>query len=78
MCTMCFNCRGLGDPSIVHELRDLARINSPSILCFVETHIAKNRVEGLDNTLGFDITYGVQSSRRSGGLRIFLEESFAA
>ena len=71
MSTMGWNCRGLGDPATVPELRDLARLNSPSILGVVETQIAKYRVEGLANTLGFDHAYGVGSSGRSGGLCVY-------
>ena len=71
MSTMGWNCRGLGDPATFHELRDLARIYSPAILCVMETQIAKYRVEGLANTLGFDHAYGVGSSGHSGGLCIF-------
>ncbi|KQK23379.2 hypothetical protein BRADI_1g73094v3 [Brachypodium distachyon] len=68
MNTLCWNCRGLGDPTTVHELRDLVRENSPTILCVVETQIAKYRVEGLAGTLGFDNAFGVDSSGRNGGL----------
>ena len=71
MSTMGWNCRGLGDPATVHELRDLVRANSPAILCVVETQIAKYRVEGLATTLGFDYAYGVGSSGRSGGICIY-------
>jgi hypothetical protein len=71
MCTLCWNCRGLDDPATVNELRDLARMNSPSILCVVETQIAKRHVEGLAHTLGFDSAFRVGSTGRSGGLCIY-------
>jgi hypothetical protein len=52
MSTLSFNCRGVGDPATVHEVRDLVRTHLPSILCLLETQIAKYRVEGLARTLG--------------------------
>ena len=77
MSTQCWNCRGLGDPATVHELHDLARESAPTILCVVETQIAKYRVEGLAGTLDFDHAFGVGSSGRSGGLCIFWKSSLA-
>lgn len=74
---LCWNCRGLGDPATVHELRDLARECAPAILCVVETvQIAKNRVEGLAGTLGFEGAYAVESSGRSGGVGIFWKKPY--
>lgn len=71
MNTLCWNCRGLGDPATVQELCDLARECAPMILCVVETWIANYRVEGLVGTLGFDNAFAVSSSVLSGGLGIF-------
>ena len=47
----------------------------PSILCLVETQLSKSRVEGLRFTLGFDFSFGVSSSGRSGGICIFWKNS---
>ena len=74
---MSWNGRGLGDPATINELRDLVRINSPAILCVLETQIAKDRVVGLKGTLGFDHAYGVDSSGRSGGLCIFWKQPYS-
>ena len=63
---LCWNCRGIGDPATVRELRDLVEISSPSILCLVETQLQKGRVEGLRTSLGYDFSFGVGSSGRSG------------
>ena len=71
-----WSCRGIGDPTTVHELRDLMEISSPSIFCLVETQLQKSRVEGLRTSLGYDFSFGVGSSGRSGGLCIFLEKLF--
>ena len=71
MRTLCWNCRGIGDPATVHELRALVEDCAPSVLCIVETQIAKNQVEGLAVSLGFQSSFAVASSGRSGGLCIF-------
>ena len=75
MSTYFWNCRGLGDPATVHELRDLVRESSPTILCVAETQIAKVRVEGLAVTLGFDHAYAVVSTGRSGGLCTYWKDT---
>lgn len=71
MLILCWNCRGLGDPATVNELRDLVRESALVILCVVETQIAKARMEGLARTLGYESSYGVGSSGRSGGLCMY-------
>ena len=66
-----WNCRGIGNPATVKELRDFARSFVPSVLCIVETQVHKTRVEGLTRTLGYDHAFAVSSSGRSGGLGMF-------
>src|SRR5215216_4166019 len=70
-----WNCRGIGDPATVRELRDLVEISTPTILCLVETQLQKSRVEGLCFSLGFDFSFGVGSSGRSGGICILWKNS---
>ena len=60
---------------IARELRDLVEISSPTILCLVETQLQKSRVEGLHFYLGYDFSFGVGSTGRSGGLCIFWKNS---
>ena len=71
MSCLSWNCRGLGNGVIVKELRDLAKKFAPTVLCVLETQVPKTRVEGLKTTLGFDNSFAVSSSGRSGGLGIF-------
>jgi len=71
MSCIIWNCRGLGNPSTVKELCDLAKKFGPSILCVLETQVHKSHVEVLKSTLGFDNAFAVSSSGRSGGLGIF-------
>lgn len=75
MKTLSWNCRGIGDPATVRELRDLARECAPSVLCLVETQLGKQRVEGLAATLGFDSAFAVASRGRSGGLCMYWKNS---
>lgn len=44
---------------------------APSILCILETQIEGSRVENLAGSLGFNKSYVVSSSGRSGGLGVF-------
>jgi hypothetical protein len=65
------NCRGLGGGATVHELRDLAKRFSPTLIFVVETQLHKKRVEDLSRTLGFDKAFAISSSGRSGGLGLY-------
>ena len=71
MSVSCLNCRGIGAPATINELRVFARRYAPSILCVVETQVHKSRVEGLARTLGYDRSFAVSSDGRSGGLGFF-------
>jgi exonuclease III len=61
----------LGNAATVKELRDFARRVAPTVLCVLETQVHKSRVEGLSSTLGYDRSFAVSSSGRSGGLGIY-------
>jgi exonuclease III len=66
-----WNCRGIGNPAIVKELHDLAKNYAPSVLFIMETQINKHRVENLRYSLGFDDSFAINISGRSGGLGLF-------
>ena len=66
-----WNYRGAGKPATVHELRDLSKQHAPSIVCILESQIEGLRVVNLVGTLGYDKSFAVSSSGRSGGLGIF-------
>jgi exonuclease III len=70
MSLYCVNRPGIGNNAIVRELCDFAKKFAPSILCIVETQIAKRRVETLARTLGYDTAFAVSSSGRTRGLGI--------
>ena len=71
MSLLCWNCRGAGKPATVQELRDLTRQFAPSVLCILETQIEGSRVESMAGSLGYNKSFAVSSSGRSGGLCIF-------
>ena len=71
MSCLSWNCRGLGNAATVGELRNLAKKYAPTVLCVLETQIHKSRMELLKGTLGYDNSFAVSSSGRSGGLGIF-------
>ena len=74
MSLFCWNCRGIGKAAIVRELRDFARHLAPSIICILETQIEGKRVENLVESLGYNKSFAVNSSGRSGGLGIFWKD----
>ena len=71
MSCLSWKCRGLGNTATVKELRDLAKQVALTVLCVLETQVHKARVESLKSTLGYDNSFAVSSSGRSGGLGIF-------
>ena len=71
MSLLVWNCRGAGKPATVCGLRDFTRQLAPSIVCILETQIEGPRVENMVGTLGFNKSFAVGSSGRSGGLGIF-------
>ena len=71
MSLLCWNYRGAGKPAAVQELHELTKQYAPSVLCILETQIEGSRVENMAGSLGFNKSYAVSSSGRSGGLGIF-------
>lgn len=66
-----WNCQGLGNATTVKELRKIVKNVAPTMLCVLETQVDRAWVESLKSTLGFDNTFVVSSSGRSGGLGMF-------
>jgi hypothetical protein len=73
---MSWNCRGLGNPSAVPTLRDLARKYRLNVLFLCETLVHANRIEEIRVRLGFDASFAVDKIGRSGGLAIFWKHPF--
>ncbi len=73
---MSWNCWGLGNPSVVPTLRDLARKYHLDVLFLFETLFHANRIEEIRVQLGFDASFAVYLIGRSGGLTMFWRQPF--
>ena len=64
-----------GNPATVHEVRDLTAKFAPTVLCLVETQLPSACAEILAQSFGFDKSFAIGSSGRSGGLVIFWNDA---
>lgn len=67
---MCLNCRGLGRPKVVREIRSLCELHRPWLVFLSETRFFNDRVDGLVRTLGLERGVGVGCYGRGGGLAL--------
>jgi hypothetical protein len=70
-----WNCRGLGNPSTVRELRTIVKQEGPSLLFIMETKIKGKKVENLQRLLGFAGCFAVDSNGLSGGIGLFWDDT---
>ncbi|CAM8965988.1 unnamed protein product [Rhodiola kirilowii] len=77
MKTLCWNCRGMGQPRTVRSLADMVRYYKPQVVGLIETKSEFGRLEVLRRRLGFDCGFGVDSMGRSGGLAIWWKEELS-
>lgn len=75
MSVISWNCRGLGNPSAVPDLKYLVRHFSPDVLFLSETLVHRNKIEAFRYLLGFDSCFSVDCISRSGGLALFWRTS---
>jgi len=66
-----WNCRGLGNPQTVRELRRLVKIKHPHLLFLMETNVSIGRLQNLRIAMGFEGLLSVDPVGRSGGLALF-------
>lgn len=66
-----WNYRGAGNVATVRELHDFARRFAPAVFGVVETQTSKSRAEALGSSIGYDSSFAIGSSGRSGGLVLF-------
>jgi exonuclease III len=71
MKTLSWNCRGIGSPRKVRDLRLLVKENNPDILFLIETKCKKTKLEYLRVKLGYVGLFVVDPVGRSGGLALF-------
>ena len=70
-----WNCRGLGSPSTIPDLKYLVRHFNPDLLFLSETLAHRNKIEELRFLLGYDCCFPVDRTGRSGGLALFWRNS---
>ncbi|GAU38215.1 hypothetical protein TSUD_226360 [Trifolium subterraneum] len=75
MIILSWNCRGLGGPSAIPNLKKLARGHKPDILFLSETLSHNRHIESIRVLLGFDSCLAIDVEGRSGGLAVFWKDS---
>ena len=70
MNSLCWNCRGIGNPRTVFVLRDYMRRWNPKLVFLSETKIKSRRMEIVKYRLGFSNGLIVPSRGRRGGLSL--------
>ena len=76
MSLVAWNCRGVGSPSTIPELKYLVRHFNPDILFLSETLAHGNKIEELRYLLGYDSCFHVDRTGRGGGLALFWRTAF--
>ena len=67
---ICWNCRGLGNPWTVRQLKRWVTSLAPDILFLSETKINNVTAENLKGKIGFSNAFGISSVGTAGGLCI--------
>jgi hypothetical protein len=67
---LCLNCRGVGQPEAVQEIRILCKLHRPAVVFLSETRLFDDNVDRLRSSIGFPNGVGVGSFGRGGGLAL--------
>ncbi|KAL8152729.1 LOW QUALITY PROTEIN: hypothetical protein V2J09_010489 [Rumex salicifolius] len=60
--------QGAGNKQFLHSLKDIIRMNDPTILVLLETRISRSLVEKVCSQIGFDSLIRSEASEFSGGI----------
>ncbi|TYH19504.1 hypothetical protein ES288_A05G357000v1 [Gossypium darwinii] len=71
---MCWNCRGMGNPAKIRELKQLIRAHNPDIIFLSETKMNGNDFRRVQNKCRLQNGLTVNSEGRSGGLALMWKE----
>lgn len=77
MSLLCWNCRGMGNPRSVRQLRKWSSCYAPDMVFLSETMINKMEAEALKDRLSFRFAFGVASRGRAGGLCLYWREEIS-
>ncbi|GAU36753.1 hypothetical protein TSUD_318520 [Trifolium subterraneum] len=75
MIILSWNCRGLGGPSAIPNLKKLAQGHKPDVLFLSETLSHNRHIESIRVLLGFDSCLAIDVEGRSGGLAVLWKDS---
>ena len=75
MSLLSWNCRGLGNPRTVRELRHLVKEKKPRFLFLMETKIREYRMQRVRHKVGFDGMFVVDPIGTSGGLAFLWKDA---
>lgn len=74
MNTLCWNCRGVGNPRTIHQLKRWSHSLAPDIIFLSETMIKKKEAEDIKIRLGFKHAFAMASVGKAGGLCMYWRE----
>ncbi|KAH7837734.1 hypothetical protein Vadar_017398 [Vaccinium darrowii] len=72
---ICWNCQGVGRPLTFHQLKELARLHSPSLFFLSETKNGVTRMDLIKRSLNMDSMLCVDPTGTAGGLALFWKGS---
>jgi hypothetical protein len=74
MTTLCWNCRGLGNPSTVGELYRKVKEKCPGVVFLMETKLHNKKMARIKQKMGFNNMLTVDCVGRSGGLALLWKD----
>jgi hypothetical protein len=74
MIVLSWNCRGLGNPQTVRDLRRMVKVKYPTVVFLMETKMRQGKMERIRCLLGFNNLFVVDSVGKSGGLALLWKE----
>ena len=76
MSVLSWNCRGLRNPRIVHDLHHLVKEKKPDLVFLMETKMNNKKCDSIQIKLGFDYLFCVDCVGHSGGLILMWKADF--
>ena len=76
MSIIVWNCRGLGNPQTIRELRDLIRAQDPAAMFIAETWLDEVRLKSLLKNYDLDQKFVVSKVTQGGGLALLWRSDF--
>ncbi|TYH19515.1 hypothetical protein ES288_A05G358100v1 [Gossypium darwinii] len=75
MSIICWDCRGVGNPATVRDLKQLLIANDPNIIFFCETKINANKFDSIRRKCRMEGCLAVKVEGKSGGLVMMWKDS---